>query len=177
MGDEIACLPVHTCRSRSPHKASPARSAATRPGRPSPPVSRPRRDLPRWGRCWESHRARRYRPGVGEAFASVGASRDGTKLMLPSQSDVASGERFRSRLIHRLTVRLRASARARASRFSGMNTSSDIRPTSGRTGTGLEVDAGWSDTVVMLAPAPVPKEGSQPPMRRARTRRQSPAAR
>ena len=119
----------------------------------------------------------RYRPGVGEAFASVGASRDGTKLMLPSQSDVASGERFRSRLIHRLTVRLRASARARASRFSGMNTSSDIRPTSGRTGTGLEVDAGWSDTVVMLAPAPVPKEGSQPPMRRARTRRQSPAAR
>ncbi len=119
----------------------------------------------------------RYRPGVGGAFASVGASRDGTKLMLPSQSDVASGERCRSRLSQRLMVRLRASARLRASRFSGMNTSSDIRPTSGRAEEGLEADVGWSDMAVMLAPAPTPKVGSPPPMRRARARRRSPAAR
>jgi hypothetical protein len=118
----------------------------------------------------------RYRPGTGGAFASVGASRDGTKLMLPSQSDVASGERCRSRLSQRLMVSLRASARLRASRFSGMNTSSDIRPTSGRTEEGL-ADVGWSDMAVMLAPAPTSKVGSPPPMRRARARRRSPAAR
>jgi hypothetical protein len=119
----------------------------------------------------------RYRPGVGEAFASVGASRDGTKLMLPSQSDVASGERFTSRLSQRLTVRLRASARLRARRFSGINTSSDIRPTSGRTEEGLEADMGRSDMAVMLAPAPTPTVRSPPPARRARARRRAPGAR
>jgi hypothetical protein len=46
-----------------------------------------------------------------------------------------------------------------------MNTSSDIRPTSGRIGSGLEADEDCLDMAVMLVPASTPKVGSPPPVR------------
>lgn len=72
-------------------------------------------------------------------------------------------ERCRSRPNHRLTARLRASARLRESSFSTKNTSSDIPLPWRGAGVDLGVGASGSDMAVMLAPAPKPTAPSPHP--------------